>query len=119
MVEKSAARGCQFDTARAAVHQRDPDLIFEVAHLTAERRLGGMQSLLGRDRQASLFGDRDEIAKMPELDGGLPYLQGMPLSLQSLFLRRQGRLHAQQHQAWDHSAASEPRQSFRLAMLCR
>src|SRR5882757_8619456 len=101
MVEKSATRRCQFDTARAAVHQRDPDLIFEVAHLTAERRLRGMQSLLGRDCQASLFGDCDEIAKMPELHGGLPYLQGMSLSLQSLFLRRQGRLHAQQHRAWD------------------
>ena len=77
MVEKDAACGCQFDAAHAARHQRDADLIFEVAHLAAERRLRGMQPLLGRDRQASLFGDRDEIAKMPELHGRLPYLQGM------------------------------------------
>ncbi len=93
MVEEGAACGRQFDPAHAAQHQRDPDLIFEVAHLTAERRLRGMQPLLSRDRQAALFGDRDEIAKMPELHRRLPYPQGMPASLQSLFLRCQGRLH--------------------------
>src|ERR1700722_10768473 len=114
MVEKSATRSCQFDTARAAAHQRDPDVIFELTHLTAERRLRGMQSLLGRDRQASLFGDRDEIAKMPELHGCLPYLQGMSLSLQSLFPRCQGRLYAPQHWAWDHSAASEAPPQFSI-----
>ena len=67
MVEKGAARGRQLNAAHAAAHQRDADLIFEVAHLSAERRLRGMEAPPGRDGQASLFGDRDEIAKMPEL----------------------------------------------------
>jgi hypothetical protein len=70
------------------------DLVFEIADLPAERRLRRVQPLRGRNRQASGLGDRDEIAKVAQLHSGLPYLAGMPLSLQSLFRVRQGRPHA-------------------------
>ena len=41
------------------------DLVFEIADLAAERRLRRVQPFLGRERQAALLGDRDEIAKVP------------------------------------------------------
>jgi hypothetical protein len=63
-------------------------LIFEIADLTTEGRLRRVQLFLGRDRQASGLGNRDEVAKVPELHRCLPYLQSMAPSLQSLFLRR-------------------------------
>src|SRR5258708_14800930 len=94
MVEKGAAGGGQFDAVHASIHQRNADLVFEIADLAAERRLRRVQLFLGRDRQASRLRDRDEIAKVPELHGGLPYLSGMPLNLQSLFQGRQQRLYA-------------------------
>ena len=49
-------------------HRRDAvdaNLIFEIADLAAQRRLRRVQLFLRRDRQASGFRDRDEIAKMP------------------------------------------------------
>jgi hypothetical protein len=48
----------------AAIHQRHADLVFEIADLAAQRRLCGVQFLLGRDRQASCLRDRDKIAKV-------------------------------------------------------
>ena len=65
MIEKSAAGRSQFDAVHAAAHQRDADLIFEIADLPTEGRLGRMQPFLRREGQAALLGDRDEIAKMP------------------------------------------------------
>jgi hypothetical protein len=52
-------------------------LIFEIADLTTEGRLRRVQLFLGRDRQASGLGNRDEVAKVPELHRCLPYLQSM------------------------------------------
>ncbi len=89
VIEKGVARGCEFHAAHAAPHQQDADLIFEVAHLAAERRLRRVQPLLGRDRQAPFVGDSDEIAKMSELHRQVPCLRGMTKGLQSSFLRRQ------------------------------
>jgi hypothetical protein len=88
MVEKGAARGGQFDTVHAAAYQLNTDLIFEISDLTTEGRLRRVQLFLSRDRQASGLGNRDEIAKVPQLHGSFPYLQGMALSLKSLFLTR-------------------------------
>ena len=65
VVEKGLAGGGQFDAVHAAAHQLDADLVFEIADLAAEGRLRGVQPFLGRQRQAALFGDRDEIAKVP------------------------------------------------------
>src|SRR2546430_7845299 len=93
MVEKGAAGGGQFDAVHAAAHQLDADLIFEIADLTTEGRLRRVQLFLGRDRQASGLGNRDEVAKVPQLHRCFPYLQGMALSLQSLLRGRQGSLH--------------------------
>jgi hypothetical protein len=45
----------------------DADLIFEIPDLATEGRLRRVQAFLGRERQAALLGDRDEIAKVPQL----------------------------------------------------
>src|ERR1700731_3154058 len=84
------AGGGQLDAAHAAADQLDANLVFEIADLAAERRLRRVQPFLGRERQAALFGGRDEKAKGPELHGRLPYLQGMPSSLQSILSGRHG-----------------------------
>jgi hypothetical protein len=88
MVEEGAAGGRQFNAVHAAAHQLNTDLIFEISDLTTEGGLRRVQLFLGRDRQTSGLGNRDEIAKVPQLHKCLPYLQGMTFSLQSLFLRR-------------------------------
>jgi hypothetical protein len=43
----------------------DADLIFEIPDLATEGRLRRVQAFLGRERQAALLGDCDEIAKVP------------------------------------------------------
>src|ERR1700676_2761543 len=65
VVEKGLAGGGQLDAAHAAAHQLDANLVFEIADLAAEGRLGGVQPFLSRQRQAALLGHRDEIAKVP------------------------------------------------------
>src|SRR3984893_16749606 len=65
MVEKGLAGGGQFDAVYAAAHQRDANLVFEIADLAAEGRLRRVQPFLCRERQAALLGDSDEIAKVP------------------------------------------------------
>src|SRR4051812_48564797 len=67
MIEKGPTGGRQLDAVHAATHQLNTDLIFEIADLPAQRGLCGVQPFLGRECQAALFGNRDEIAKMPEL----------------------------------------------------
>jgi hypothetical protein len=47
------------------VHQRNADLVFEIADLPAQRWLRRVQLFRSRDRQASGLGDRDEITKVP------------------------------------------------------
>src|ERR1700738_1568459 len=65
VVEKGLAGGGQLDAAHAAADQLDANLVFEIADLAAEGRLGGVQPFLSRQRQAALLGNRDEIAKVP------------------------------------------------------
>jgi hypothetical protein len=60
MIEKRAPGGGQFDAVDAAAHQRNTDLVFEIADLAAERRLRRVQIFRGRDCQASRLRDRDE-----------------------------------------------------------
>ena len=64
MVEKRAPGGGQFDAVDAAAHQRNTDLVFEIADLATEGRLRRVQLFRGGDRQASCLRDRDEIAKV-------------------------------------------------------
>ena len=67
MVEEGAAGRGQLDAVHAARQQRHADLVFEIADLAAQRRLRRVQPLLGGDRQAAFLGDRDEVAKVPQL----------------------------------------------------
>jgi hypothetical protein len=64
VIEKGAPRGGQFNAVHAAVHQRNADLVFEIADLGAQRWLRRVQPLLGGDRQASCLRDGDKIAKV-------------------------------------------------------
>jgi hypothetical protein len=81
MVEKDATSGGQFNTAHAAAHQLNADLVFKIADLSAQRRLRGVQSFFSRERQTALFGDRNKITKVPQFHDGIPYLSGMPINL--------------------------------------
>ena len=65
MIEKGPPGGGQFDAVHAAPHKLDADLVFQIADLAAEGGLRRVQPLLGRERQAALLGDRDEIPKVP------------------------------------------------------
>jgi hypothetical protein len=67
MAEKDPPRSGQLDATRAAGQQLDANLEFQITDLTAQRGLCRVQSLFGCDRKATLLGDRDEIAKMPQL----------------------------------------------------
>jgi hypothetical protein len=70
MVEKGPTDRGQFDAVHAAYHQLNADLEFEIANLPAQRRLGSVQSFFGGERQAALFGNRDEITKVSQLHLG-------------------------------------------------
>ncbi len=74
MVEESSAGRRQHRPVRTSFQQLYADLVFEIADLTAERRLRHVQPLLSGKRKASGFGDRDEITKMTKLHGRLPAL---------------------------------------------
>ena len=67
MFQKRSSRRGQLDAANAADHERDADFVFQVPDLPAERGLRGVQPPFGRDRQAALLGDRDEVAKVAKL----------------------------------------------------
>jgi hypothetical protein len=67
------ARGSQLDAARAADKQRYADLIFKVSDLTAQRGLGRMQPPFCRHSEAAFLGDRDEIAKVTQLQALPPH----------------------------------------------
>ena len=69
MVEEDPAGGGEFDAAYAADHEQSADLVLEILHLAAQRRLRRVQPPLGGDRQAAFFGDRDEVTKMSQLHG--------------------------------------------------
>jgi hypothetical protein len=66
VVEEGFARSGQLDAMNAARQLLDPDLIFQVPDLPAQRRLRGVQPSLRRLRQAANFGDGDKIPKMSQ-----------------------------------------------------
>src|SRR5260370_29807740 len=78
MIEEGAPGGGQFDAVHASIHQRNADLVFEIADLATQRRLRGVQPFLSRKRQAALLGDRDEVAKVPQLHGALHISNACP-----------------------------------------
>ena len=71
VVEESPACLGQFDALHAALQKLRADLIFEVADLTAQRRLRRVKALLRRELHAPRLRDRDEVAQMPKLHGHL------------------------------------------------
>src|SRR5262249_4431620 len=71
MIEKSSTGRSQLDSMHAAGHQLGADLLLKCADLPTKRRLRCVQPPLGSQRQASLLGDRDEIAKVPQLHDAL------------------------------------------------
>ena len=69
MIKKGATGSRQFRSLRAAIQELNADLVFEIADLAAEGRLGCVKSLFGGERQASRLGNRDEIAKVAKFHG--------------------------------------------------
>ena len=69
MVEEDAAGGGELDAARRAGHEAAAELGFEVAHLAAQRGLGGVEALGCGDVQAARLGDGDEIAEVTQVHG--------------------------------------------------
>jgi hypothetical protein len=69
MVEKGPTGGGQYRSLGAPVQELNPDLVFEIADLATERRLGCVKPLLGGKREAPGLGNRDEIAKVSKLHG--------------------------------------------------
>ena len=64
VIEKGSSSSGQFDSAGATSEQLDANIGFQVLHLATERRLRRVQPFFGRERQAPLLGDRDEVAKV-------------------------------------------------------
>jgi hypothetical protein len=77
MLEKSLAGRPQFNAMSAAMHQLNADFLLELADLPAERWLGGVELLLGGDRQTAGISHGDEVAEMPELHDNLPCFVSM------------------------------------------
>jgi hypothetical protein len=59
------------------MHQRNADLLFEIPDLPAQRRLGSVQLLFGRNGQTAGIGHGNEVAEMPELHSNPPCFAGM------------------------------------------
>jgi hypothetical protein len=55
----------QFSASNAPNQKLSTDFHFQIAHLPAERRLRRVQPSLGRERDAALLRDRNEIAQVP------------------------------------------------------
>jgi hypothetical protein len=66
MIEEDSAGIGQLDATGAARQQLCAHLVFQVADLTAERRLRRVQPPLGGDREAALLCNSDEIAEMTQ-----------------------------------------------------
>ena len=64
--KKHAALTGKVEGLCRAIEKRQPELVFEVSDLAAQRRLRNMQAL-GRAGDVFLFRDGDEIAQVPEL----------------------------------------------------
>ena len=66
---------------------RNADFLLEVADLPAERRLRGVQLLLGGNGKTAGIGHGDEVAQMPQLHCKLPYPAGMGPAYKVFFSR--------------------------------
>src|SRR5271155_3030267 len=109
MVEEGAPSLRQFDSPDAANEEINADFVLEVTDLPAKRWLRRVELLLGGELHASRLGDRDEIAKVPELH--LPLSpSGISINIQSLFHRRHSALvSARVEVVWSNSIARRTR----------
>ena len=69
MFEKPLAGLGQLHAARGPEEERDLQVLLDVAHVLAQRRLRDVQPL-GRLRQRTFLGDGDEIAQVPHVHAG-------------------------------------------------
>ena len=69
VVKEDAAGRRQLDATRRTGHQAAAQLGLEVAHLPAERGLGGVEALLGGDVKAADLGHGDEVAEVTQVQG--------------------------------------------------
>ena len=67
MIKEDLASLRQLNAVDAPGLERHAHFVFEVADLSAQRRLRGVQALLGRHGKAAFFCDGDEIAEMTKL----------------------------------------------------
>ncbi|MNT77283.1 hypothetical protein D3C72_2163790 [compost metagenome] len=82
MFEQEAARLGQAQRAGRALEELHAQLLFKLADLAAERRLGDVQAR-GRQREAARLGHRLEVTQMPEfhLDSDPEGINRNPYSL--------------------------------------
>ena len=76
MIKKRTPGRRQRDAARATREERGADFQLEIAQLPAERRLRGVQPLLGGDGETAFLRDRDEISKVAKLHAAIPNRHG-------------------------------------------
>jgi hypothetical protein len=65
MIEKCPTGRRQLNASNAANEKLSTDFDFQIAYLPAEGRLRGVQSALGREGDAALLGDCNEITQVP------------------------------------------------------
>ena len=82
--EKCPAGGGEFDAPGAALKKLRADFLFQIANLSAQGRLRRVKDSFRRDLEASRFGDRDEVAKMPQLHRST-YISGAYASAHKVF----------------------------------
>ena len=62
MIEEYPSSRSELDASRFSLQQLHAELLLEIAHLSAQRRLRGVQPPLGGVPEAAFLGDRNEIA---------------------------------------------------------
>lgn len=62
VIEECSTSRRQLDASNGANEKLSADLSFQIPQLPTERRLRRVQPVCGRERDAALLGDRNEIA---------------------------------------------------------
>ena len=68
------SRRCELDVPPDAAQEVHFQLGFEIANLLAQGRLGGVQAVR-RAAEMELFGDRHEVAQVPQLHSGFLFIR--------------------------------------------
>jgi hypothetical protein len=89
MIEKYPPGRSEHYTPGPALQQLYADFQFEIANLSAQRWLGGVQSPFGGIREAALLSDGNEITQMTKFHRTHPCFQGISLP-HKVFVNRRG-----------------------------